>query len=97
MDNDLRCVNLHALPSGEPRLFAGFRRNFMSIDIDGGISTDIPIDESITKTAGAPVATVNLDKGNILLCFEDYGYPVKPNGDPAGRPLKWRTKITGAC
>lgn len=97
LEHDYRCVNLHTTATGEPRLFVGLRRSFMSVDIDGGSSIDLPLDDSVTSATGAPVATVNLDRGNVMLCFEEFGYPIKPNGDPLGKPIKWRTKITGAC
>lgn len=66
------------------------------MDIDGAMATELIVDESILEIKGIPIASISLDKCNVMLCFEEYGYPVKPNGDPAGKPIKWRTKIHGA-
>ena len=89
-------MNLHAVPNGEPRLYVGFRSSFQVIDIDGATAVEIPVDQTILDIKGTPVATVEMERGAVMLCFEDYGYPTKSNGDPWGKPVKWRTRILGA-
>jgi len=99
LEGEFLSMGLHPQSSkaGEqPRLYVSNKQGFQVIDLDGGTSTDVMVDQSIQAQKGAPINSLALQQGNVLLCFEEYGYPVKPNGDPAGKPIKWRSPITAS-
>ena len=90
-------MNLHENAEGEVRLHLGVKNGFQVIELDGGSASDIIVDESFILEKGLPVGTVSLEKGGVLLCFEEYGFPIHPTGEPAGKAVKWRARIQLVC
>lgn len=93
IDYEYRSMNLHEQPDGEVKLVLGVKNGFQMVELDGGVATDLIVDEVGVGEKGLSVGSVSLENGGILLCFEDCGFPVTHTGEPAGKIVKWRGKI----
>lgn len=96
LEQEYVSMNLHEMPEGEPVLFLGVKKGFQIIELDGGTSIDVIIDDSLIPDKGTTVGTVAVDKG-VLLCFSEFAFPVTVTGQPIGSPFKWRNAINTVC
>jgi len=89
-------VGLHECASSEPRIIVGSGNGFLYFDPETEILNPYNLDHFGNVQKGKPIASLSLQGGNVLLCFEEIGLPITSTGEQALRAFQWRAPITHA-